>query len=445
MIRRLPDHIVSYLNKFSIEEYEIEWKIKSGISNVIVVPAIAEYENIKILLSSLTENNFEFFSSTLILFVINHSAETTEEVKTNNQKSLDFLRSIIHNNTNVMLQSRNKRSNISVGLIDAASKGNTLEKKHCGVGLARKIGMDLALVVFDYQQNSKKLIISLDADCTVQQNYLTTIVSDFNKYNFSAAIINFAHNIDGDDKESAAIIPYEIFLRYYVEGLKYSGSEYAFYSIGSAIACDSDAYIKVGGMNKRKAAEDFYFLEMLAKNYKIGKINSTTVYPSNRSSWRVPFGTGQRVERFLNNTHDEYQLFNPDVFEILKDWLHLFYAEDSLDPVYILNCSKVNHIELYNFLINQNYMEQWQKIFDNSKSAKQIIHQKKIWFDGFKTLKLIHHLRDTAFPDINMFDALDKFFLKLDINNTINRNGRDIPELKIQKQYLKLLRDIDSK
>jgi len=443
MIRSLPDYIVSYLNKYSPKEYEIEWQFKSGINNVIVIPAIAEFENINILLSSLAKNDSKFFGSTLILFVVNNSNTSTQEVKEDNHQSMDYLRSIIFKNIKAEYVNDVTQSGLLIGLIDVSSKGNELEEKQSGVGLVRKIGMDLALTIFDYTQESKKLIICLDADCTVKQNYLTTIVSDFNKQNYSAAVIDFAHNIDGKDKESTAIIPYETFLRYYVEGLKYCGSEYAFHSIGSTTACVADAYVKSGGMNKRKAAEDFYFLEKLAKNYKIGKINSTTVYPSNRSSWRVPFGTGQRVARFFTNSHNEYQLFNPEVFEILKDWLQLYNSKEGSDPEYILNHSRGIHDELYNFLIKQNYLELWKKIIDNSKSKKQLIHQKIIWFDGFKSLKLIHHLRDTAFPNINMFDALDQFFLKLEINNTINRNGRDIPGLEIQKQYLQLLREID--
>jgi hypothetical protein len=443
MTQSLPDYIVAYLNKYSLKEYEIEWQIKSGIKNAIVIPSIAEYENIKILLSSLIRNDSKYFDSSLVLFAINNSHNSNPEVKANNKKTLDFLRSIIFNNSNSEYVNDLKQSGLMVGLIDAASKDKELDEKHSGVGLARKIGMDLALTIFDYKQMSKKLIICLDADCTIKQNYLTTIVSDFNKYNYSAAVIDFAHTIDGNDKESSAIIPYETFIRYYVEGLKYSGSQYAFHTIGSATVCDVDAYIKSGGMNKRKAAEDFYFLEKIAKNYKISKLDSTTVYPSNRSSWRVPFGTGQRVARFINNTHNEYQLFDPAVFETLKDWLQLYNSSINSYPEYILSCSKNIHIELYNFLIKQNYLEQWDNIFENSKSAKQLLHQKKIWFDGFKTLKLIHHLRDNAFPNINMFDALDMFFLKLKINNTINRNRKDIPELEIQKQYLKLLREID--
>ena len=443
MIQTLPEYIVSYLNKFGLNEYEIEWKHKSGINNVIIIPAIAEYDNINNLLCSLAKNDSKYFDSTLVLFVVNNSPASTPEVKADNLKSLNYLLSIISNSSKAKYVYGVNLSGILVGLIDAASKGNELEEKHSGVGMARKIGMDLALSVFDYTQKSNKLIICLDADCTIKKNYLTTIVSDFNKYNYSAAVIDFAHNINGNDKVSNAIIPYEIFLRYYVTELKYSGSDYAFHTIGSAMVCNVNSYIKSGGMNKRKAAEDFYFLEKLAKNYKISKINSTTVYPSNRSSWRVPFGTGQRVTRFLKNTHNEYQLFNPAVFEILKAWLQFYNSIEGSDPIYIINSSKDIHIELYNFLVKQNYLEQWKKIFKNLKSVRQLIHQKKIWFDGFKTLKLIHHLRDEAYPNINMFDALDKIFLKLKINNTISRNGRDIPELKIQKQYLQILREMD--
>ena len=62
-------------------------------------------------------------------------------------------------------------SGIRIGLIDAASEGNEFDDTNAGVGLARKIGMDTALRVFDYSIDSKKIIISLDADCLAEENY----------------------------------------------------------------------------------------------------------------------------------------------------------------------------------------------------------------------------------------------------------------------------------
>lgn len=438
-MQNLPANVLSYLSKHLIKNYAIEWQRQTAINNVIVIPAIAEYDNIKVLLKSLSENDPAFFLSSLILIVINNSPVSCDEIKEDNLKSLILLRSIINANINDFSREI-INSGLRVGLIDASSEGKELNTKQAGVGLARKVGMDLSLTIIDYSKGTKKLIICLDADCTVSQNYLTNIINNFNKNDLPVAVVNYKHLVDGTDDYNAAIICYEIFLRYYVSGLIFAGSDYAFHSIGSTMLCDHNAYMKIGGMNKRKAAEDFYFLEKLAKIYQINKIDSATVYPSKRSSWRVPFGTGQRVTRFLSKTQDEYLLFDPAVFEILKEWLEIYNSDAISDPQEILNRAKEIHTELYNFLLQNNYPKQWEKILSNTKSRRQLTHQRKIWFDGFKTLKLIHHLRDIAFPNINMFDALDMLFIKLGINKSIDRNGPDIPGLNIQKEYLNLLR-----
>jgi len=81
------------------------------------------------------------------------------------------------------------------------------------------------------------------------------------------------------------------------------------------MACDHSAYIKAEGMNKKKAAEDFYFLERYQRIQKYLILTETTVYPSGRKSWRVPFGTGQRITRFHAGTHEEYLLYSPDVLK----------------------------------------------------------------------------------------------------------------------------------
>jgi hypothetical protein len=443
-MQNLPANVLSYLSKHLIKNYAIEWQRKTVINNVIVIPAIAEYYNIKVLLKSLSENDPAFFPSSLILFVINNSPVSGDEIKEDNLSSINLLRSIIDANNNGDFSREIINSGLQIGLIDASSKGKELNTKQAGVGLARKVGMDLSLTIFDYSKNTIKLIICLDADSNVSQTYLTNTINDFNKNDLSVAVVNFEHPVDGTDDYNAAIICYEIFLRYYVAGLIFAGSDYAFHSIGSTMMCDHNAYMKIGGMNKRKAAEDFYFLEKLAKIYQINKIDSATVYPSKRSSWRVPFGTGQRVTRFLSKTQDEYLLFDPAVFEVLKEWLEIYNSNAISDPQEILNQAKAIHPELYNFLLQNNYPKQWEKILSNTKSGRQLTLQRKIWFDGFKTLKLIHHLRDTAFPKINMFDALDMLFIKLGINKSIDRNGEDIPELNIQKEYLILLREIDN-
>jgi len=98
---------------------------------------------------------------------------------------------------------------------------------------------------------------------------------------------------------------------------------------------------------------------------------------------------------------------------------------------------------LYQFLIAQNFENDWEKILLNSKSLEQINKQKLKWFDGFRTLKLIHYLRDTSFPSINMFDALDELLKLNDVHSIPQRGQKNIPSIEIQKEYLSILRELD--
>lgn len=424
----LPDNVNIYLKKYSLPDWSIERIENKLFDNVAVIPAISEYENLKKLIKSFSQNESKYFNNTLLLLVINNTQTSSPGVKDDNAKTIDFLRKI-------------NPGNLNIGFVDASSAGKELPENHGGVGLARKIGMDLALTIFDYSSTSKKIIISTDADCTFDKNYLTEIVNNFNNRNLSAAAANFRHDISGDDGNTLAIICYEYYLRYYVLGLKYAGSPYAFHTIGSTMACDYESYIKIEGMNKRKAAEDFYFLEKLAKVVSVENISSTTVYPSRRASWRVPFGTGQRVNRFLSKERDEYKLYNPEIFEILKNWLAALNKNSGLVSDY-LSAAESIHPELYKFLIKQEFDRAFGKILNHAGSEKQLNLQKKLWFDGFRTLKLIHHLRDNVSPDINTFDAIDILFEKMKISCNIKRNKDGIPELSVQKEYLELLRKL---
>jgi hypothetical protein len=168
------------------------------------------------------------------------------------------------------------------------------------------------------------------------------------------------------------------------------------------------------------------------------------VYPSERKSWRVPFGTGQRVTRFHAKTHEEYFLYDPHIFEILKKWLNIFHSGDILSAEQYLRHGKSICKGLYEFLQIQKFTLNFTSILNSSKSTIQIRKQQLRWFDGFRTLKLIHFLRDNYFPNINMFEALDIVFAKYNIQPP-QRVDENIPEREIQIQYLEKLRILDSK
>ncbi|HSW55379.1 MAG TPA: hypothetical protein VLH59_09825 [Ignavibacteriaceae bacterium] len=428
MLKVYPEKVVDYLEKKSLKQWDFEWNEFSGIQAAIVIPAICEFENIQRVLLSLAQNEKSSLQKSIVILVINNSISSQQEVKDDNKSSLKFLRALMRGNPSDQLSNQIIQSGIKIGLIDAASEGKEFNDDEGGVGLARKIGMDTALRVFDYSTPGKKIIISLDADCVVEENYLSEISFFFRKENVSAATIDFEHNLSEEGINRLGIISYEIFLRHYVAGLLFAKSPYGYHNIGSTIVCDHEAYIKVGGMNTKKAAEDFYFLQKLAKHYTINRIGSTKVRPSARESWRVPFGTGRTMNDISSNKKNIF-LYDADVYIILKDWLELLNSDLSLNPSLILKETKIIHPELYNFLESRGFSNDWEKILENSKSLKQLDYQRKNWFDAFETLKLIHHLRDTSFPMIDIDSGVEKLFkivqhsVKFDLRNETNNTN----------------------
>ena len=439
----LPSEVIKYLNKYSLEKRSAEYSGAETFNNIAVIPAIKEYGNIIKLIESLALCDSAYFPETLFLFVINNTLNAPDEIIEDNRRSIALLRNFINGNeTHGTLNGTVLKSGIRIGFIDASSEGKAMPVKEGGVGYARKIGMDAALELFNYKNKRKKILICLDADCTVNKQYLTSIVESFNKKDLNAGYVNFEHPLPDDDESRLAIINYEIFLRYYVLGLIYAGSSYAIHTIGSTMLCTYESYIKVEGMNKKKAAEDFYFMEKLCKNYSIHKVDGASVYPSSRGSWRVPFGTGQRVNRYLSKEQNEYLLYSPSSFEVLKKWNSLFNSGLIQTAAEYLGKAAEIHPALYGFLIQNNFEESWCKIASNCKSTEQLAKQKHFWFDGFRTLKLIHHLRDNGIPQEEMFGAVESVLKKMGNETGININGSYRNSIPEQLVYLKKLREI---
>jgi glycosyltransferase involved in cell wall biosynthesis len=439
----LPLTVTKYLQKYSSGIWKAEFAGNRLFNNIAVIPAIKEYNNIIKLLESLAKCEPLYFEETLFLFVINNTASASDEIKGDNKKTIDYLKEIISPlGKPDSLTEGIYKCGLNIGFVDASTDELALPEKDGGVGLARKTGMDIALSLFNYNSSRRKTLICLDADCTVEPNYLTKIVETFNTVNHKAAYVGFEHPLPGDEENRLAIICYEIFLRYYVLGLMYAKSGYAIHTIGSTMICDYESYIKVEGMNKKKAAEDFYFMEKLCKNYKVSKIEGTKIYPSSRGSWRVPFGTGQRINRYLSKVQNEHLLYSPTSFDVLKEWLEIFNRPERLSAGEYLSKAKGIHPSLYNFLADNKFDESWKKIEENCKSDEQLTKQKHFWFDGFRTLKLIHYLRDNGFPQIEMYEAVETLLNKFGKGTGLTISPDYRTNINEQLVYLERLREL---
>ncbi|MEL7341300.1 MAG: glycosyltransferase family 2 protein, partial [Bacteroidota bacterium] len=282
-----------------------------------------------------------------------------------------------------------------------------LPKKHAGVGLARKIGMDEAVDRLEQVNRPDGIIVCLDGDTTVQQNYLQEIEAAFTQGpKLEALSIDFAHPLEGEEHPPEiyeAIIQYELFLRYYIEALRFAGFPYAYHTIGSAMAVRSSAYQKRGGMNRRKAGEDFYFLHKFIPEGRFAERSTTKVIPSPRPSDRVPFGTGRAISQWLDHPKAFYPAYAPESFLALKQFLDQVPELYQQAPEGLAPCVEA-------FAEGETLHQKLPELRENVKDATGFPKRFYQWFDALKVLKFVHFARDHYHPDIPVEEAASKLW-----------------------------------
>jgi hypothetical protein len=287
-----------------------------------------------------------------------------------------------------------------------------LPHKHAGVGLARKIGMDEACWRLERAKNPKGIIVCFDADSKCETNYLTEIEKHFGANPKTTACgIQFEHPLFGiefDKPVYNAITLYELHLRYYVEAQRYSGFPFAYQTIGSSMAVRCDAYQLQGGMNKRKAGEDFYFLHKFIELGSFTEIHTTRVIPSPRPSHRVPFGTGKAVGDLLKNNM-QYDTYAFEHFEILKSFFEM------LPSIYSLNFESIISLlpkPMAEFLKTVNFEKKWSELHRETSNFESFLKRFYRWFNAFMLMKFVHFSRDNFHPNVSVTLAANKLLSK---------------------------------
>ena len=383
----LPLPVEKYLaTRAVIRPWTITGTGRADFEGAVIIPALAESKLLFSTLHSLALNPPGTLHRFLILVVVNHRRDAPLLEKTDNHHTLEKLNA-----------GGSFLNDLQLGWVDAASPGCELPEKTGGVGLARKIGFDLSLPRLHYQK-SYPILISLDADTLCRPDYLAAIIRHFGKSKAPGAVIPFCHQRGDTPEQERAIRRYELFLRTYVLGLARAGSPFAFHTVGSAMACTAEAYVRIGGMKLRAAGEDFYFLEHLAKHGGIAQVRGTVVYPSARPSDRVPFGTGRSMSRLLGKEEGAVLFYQKDCFQILAQWLNLVSQSLEQEGEYIESRALNISAHLVDYLKQIKFEGFWQKLRKNFKSSSTLIRGFHGWFDGLKTMKLIHHLSANPFP-----------------------------------------------
>lgn len=333
-----------------------------------------------------------------VIILINHSETSDDEIKLFNKNTTQEIENwIIKNN-------HEKIRFYAVGPIE-------FSKKWAGAGVARKAGMDEAVFRFNHLENDNGIIVSLDADTLVERNYLVEIENYFSKHlKFVGATIAFEHqNFGLKQKHLEGIQLYEKYMKYFKNALEFTGYPYAMFTVGSAFAVRAGAYVKRGGMNRRQAGEDFYFLQNLAQQGKVGEIQTTKVFPSARLSGRVPFGTGPILQKWMKGEEDLNKTYNFQAFIDLKQFFSIkeeFFNMNKNDFDALINELPK---PIQQFVKSDNFWNELDDLNQNCSSIKTFnirFYQK---FNAFKIIKFLNFAHEKFYEKAN----LDEQFLML--------------------------------
>jgi hypothetical protein len=353
---------------------------------IIVVPAYDE-PGIAKLLDSLARCT-EIPCAVEVLIVVNAPEEATPDS--------------IRNNTLTIQNIENwKRENPGCFFRIYAILAEPKPVRGWGVGLARKTGMDEAVRRFNIIDNPCGIILNLDADCLVACNYLISVYNDFylRKEN-SACSIYFEHPLSGSDfpeKVYKSIALYELHLRYYFQGLLLSGLPCVFHTVGSATGVKALPYVRAGGMNRKQAGEDFYFIQKLVPAGGYFSLNSTVVYPSPRPSFRVPFGTGASITRLKDSDEPFLLTYNISAFKELQTFFHLTedYYRHRTDEFTMFYTSLPPGIK--SFVKEEELHQKIDEIINNTSGFDSFKKRFFGWFNMFRIVKYLNHVHSGIF------------------------------------------------
>jgi len=394
----------------------------------VIIPAYAEIFSD---LASVARQALQKTSDVLQIWVINCPDEARAEHTNSTRQCLQQAMAATRELWSVENLSLRCFEGRHVLLVDRCSADREIPVKQ-GVGLARKIGGDIALVLYRLNRLNSAWCGFTDADAILPADYFQRLLAQKKGI---AAVFPYLHNPEGGKLHQQVIKHYQVKLDHHVAGLRQAGSPYAFHTIGSTIAVNLNYYEQVRGIPARAAGEDFYLLNKLAKLGAIECLPGVPIVLSGRRSLRVPFGTGPAIDRSLKKDSKPLTVYNPVSYRLLKVLLA------SVDDVWqqAMVTQRAEHLNSSDAMVMriENSLERLRHQFDAvlrqacvscrkdlagqcighfqllqnmrgmlSQSTSQRIFRRHFhcWFDGFRTLKFIHWWRDHGLPDCPIYE-----------------------------------------
>jgi glycosyltransferase involved in cell wall biosynthesis len=397
----------SYLKKHAGFPPFMNEKPEDNLSCCVVIPCYREPELFRTLESLLSATPPSL--PTEVIAVVNSPEEAPSEALEVNQQTLNQFHSWRMN-----LPS----GKVSFHLIHVSE----LKKKWAGAGWARKIGMDEAIHRFNLAGNENGTIVSLDADCRVSPNFFVAIEEAFQGCQKCQLLtIGFEHDLQEPGLDSGlreGIIRYELYMRYYRHAMQITGYPNAIYTVGSAFSVRAGAYVKQGGMNRKKAGEDFYFLHKVVQLGTFGEINEPLVFPGIRTSDRVPFGTGPKLAQFLSGEDSLETTYSFQAFRDLRPFFRKVNKLYTLNEQQLAETIEDFTLPLRQFLHQSKSIDAILELQANCSSettfVKRFVHR----FNAFWILKYLNFVHEKDYSTESLLKAAQQLLQAKGIETT---------------------------
>ncbi|MEP4487234.1 MAG: hypothetical protein ABJ013_16495 [Halioglobus sp.] len=323
---------------------------------------------------------------------------------------------------------RSMATGLDLLVIDSEVRSGPSPRKQ-GVGLARKLGCDIALGWHAAGSIASPWLYSSDADAQWPDDYFLKIPNA--SVARGAVTFPFIHaaaeTLQTDRNNEASCLLYELRLHHYVLGLAYAGSPYAFHTLGSCLAVHALDYAAVRGFPRRPAGEDFYLLNKVAKLGGVHTLDGQAIRLSARVSNRVPFGTGPAVAALLTELEATNALvsvssapskhsallalsnfYHPACFEALKALLAecrelANETAATANPTRLAATLPANLADpTIAALVEMGFEDAIAHCHRQSADSTAYLQHLYQWLDGFRTLKFVHAIRAAGFADVSL-------------------------------------------
>lgn len=397
MIAKHSKSLTKYLDSHAEAESVVTGDMGGPYANVVIIPAYNEGPSLDRAVASIPGDN------TLAVVVVNASTDGPGAVFETNEATLTRLNAAYPRASGGDGAGLHPTHFGEMLLLDRQLPPGQ------GVGLARKHGCDVALRLWADGRITSPWLHCTDADVKLPASYF-----DHHRgvdVEGAAATARSFRHASSEELASACRV-YDAWLRYYVVGLAWAQSPYAYHAIGSTMAVNAQHYAAVRGFPRKNAAEDFYLLNKLRKVGTIETVRCPPIEIEARRSERVPFGTGRAMGQALDHGESALPKFDaPLAFRCLaavltaarrgiEDGKNL---NDCLDPVPLIDAGLLGET------IRRLGLEEAHEVARRS-SPKPPTQQKAFddWFDAFRTMKFMHAVRDDGIAALEFEDAMQR-------------------------------------